>query len=98
MVAKEIKAMKDNKSPGVDGIPPKLVIETVEQISIELARVFNLSQNEGMVPFAWKEAYIVLVFIKGSCKSIQLVTKRGNGSFCVERSIHRTSIYKGFEK
>ena len=24
MVAKKIKATKDNKSPGVDGIPPKL--------------------------------------------------------------------------
>ena len=32
MVAKKIKAMKDNKSPGVDGIPPKLLMETVEQI------------------------------------------------------------------
>ena len=30
MVAKKIKAMKDNKSPGVDGIPPKLLMETVE--------------------------------------------------------------------
>ena len=30
MVAKKIKAMKDNKSPGVDGIPPKLLIETEE--------------------------------------------------------------------
>ena len=29
MVAKKIKAMKDNKSPGVDGIPPKLLTETV---------------------------------------------------------------------
>ena len=43
MLAKKIKAMKDNKSPGVDGIPPKLPMETVEQISIPLARVFNLS-------------------------------------------------------
>ena len=25
MVAKKIKAMKDNKSPGVGGIPPKLI-------------------------------------------------------------------------
>ena len=33
LVAKKIKAMKDNKSPGVDGIPPKLLMETVEQIS-----------------------------------------------------------------
>ena len=37
LVAKKIKAMKDNKSPGVDGIPPKLLMETVEQISIPLA-------------------------------------------------------------
>ena len=28
MVAKKIKAMKGNKSPGVDGIPPKLLMET----------------------------------------------------------------------
>ena len=37
VVAKKIKAMKDNKSPGVDGIPPKLLMETDEQISIPLA-------------------------------------------------------------
>ena len=42
----QIKAMQDNKSPGVDGIPPKLLMETVEQISIPLARVFNLSKRE----------------------------------------------------
>ena len=59
MVAKKIKAMKDNKSPGVDGIPQKLLIETVEQISISLARIFNLSLKEGEVPFEWKEANII---------------------------------------
>ena len=37
--------MKDNKSPGVDGIPPKLLMETGEQITT-LARVFNLSLKE----------------------------------------------------
>ena len=29
MVAKKIKEIKDNKSTGVDGIPPKLLMETV---------------------------------------------------------------------
>ena len=29
MVAKKIKAMKDNKSPGVGGLPPTLLMETV---------------------------------------------------------------------
>ena len=65
MVAKKIKAMKANKSPGVDGIPQKLLMETVEQISIPLARVFNLSLKEGVVPFEWKEANIIPLFKKG---------------------------------
>ena len=51
MVAKTIKTMMDNKSHGVNGIPPKLLMETVEQISIPLARVFNLSLKEGIVHF-----------------------------------------------
>ena len=66
LVARKIKAMKDNKSPGVDGIPPKLLMETVDQISIPLARVFNLSLKEGVVPFEWKEANIIPLFKKGS--------------------------------
>ena len=66
MVDKKIKAMKDNKSPGMDGIPPKLLMETVEQISIPLARVFNLSLKEEVVPFEWKEANIIPLFKKGS--------------------------------
>ena len=60
MVAKKIKAMKDNQSPEMDGIPPKLLMETVEQISIPFARVFHLSLKEGVVPFEWREAYYYL--------------------------------------
>ena len=65
MVAKKIKAIKDSKSPGVDGIPPKLLMETVEQISIPLARVFNLSLKQGVVPFEWKKANIISLFKQG---------------------------------
>ena len=32
MIAKKIKKMKDNKSPGVDGIPPKLLKEIVDKL------------------------------------------------------------------
>ena len=42
MVAKKIREMEDNKSPGVDSIPPKLLLEIVEQISIPLATALNL--------------------------------------------------------
>ena len=57
--------MKDDKSLGVGGIPPKLLMETVEQISIPLATEFNLSLKEGVVPFEWKEANNVPLFKKG---------------------------------
>ena len=46
MIANKIKKMKDNKSPGVDGIPPKLLKEIVEQISTPLANLFNLKKKE----------------------------------------------------
>ena len=54
--------MKDNKSPGVDGITPKLLLEIVEQISIPLATVFNMSIDGGVVPSQWKEACIIPLF------------------------------------
>ena len=59
MVAIQIRDMKDIKSPGVDGIPPKLLLEIVEQISIPLATVLNLSLEEGIVPSEWNEANII---------------------------------------
>ena len=65
MVAMKIRDMKDNKSPGVDGIPPKLLLEIVEQISIPLATVFNMSLEEEIVPLEWKEANLIPLFKKG---------------------------------
>ena len=51
MVAKKIKAINDNKSLQIH---PKLLMETVHQISIPLGSVFSLSLKEGVVPFEWK--------------------------------------------
>ena len=56
MVGKKIK-VNDNKSQGVDGIPPKLLMEAVEQISIPLAKVFNLSLKDGVVLNGKKQTY-----------------------------------------
>ena len=57
--------MKDNNSYGVDGIPPKLLIETVEQTSIPLAKVLYLSLEKGVVHFESKKANIIPIFNKG---------------------------------
>ena len=66
MIAQKIKKMRDNKSPGVDGIVPKLLKESVEQISTPLAKLFKLSLEEGIVPSEWKKANITPLFRKGS--------------------------------
>ena len=66
VVANKINNMKENKSPGVDGIAPKILKETVEQICTPLAHVFNMSLQEGIVPLEWKEANIIPLFKKGS--------------------------------
>ena len=66
IVARKSNNMKENKSPGVDGISPKILKETVEQISTPLAHMFNMSLNEGIVPLEWKEANIIPLFKKGS--------------------------------
>ena len=60
VVASKFNNMKENKSPGVDGISPKMLKESVEQISTPLAHVFNMSLQEGMVPLGRKEATLFL--------------------------------------
>ena len=60
VVASKSNNMKENKLPGVNGLSPKLLKETVEQISKPLAHVFNMSLQEGIVPLEWKEATLFL--------------------------------------
>ena len=65
MTEAKIKGLKDNKSPGADGISSRLLKEIVDDISVPLAITFNLSIQDGIVPREWKIANI-----KGSrCKS-----------------------------
>ena len=66
VVASKINNMKENKSPGVDGISLKILKETLEQISTPLVHVFNMSLQEGIVPLEWKEANMIPLFKKGS--------------------------------
>ena len=64
VVSSKINNMKENKSPGVDGLSPKILKETIEQISKSLAHVFNMSLQEGIVPLEWKEANTLFPYSK----------------------------------
>ena len=66
VVATKLNNMKENNSPGVDGISPTILKETVEQISTPLALVFSMSLQEGIVSLEWKEANMIPLFKKGS--------------------------------
>ena len=113
MIANKINKVKDNKSPGVDGIPPKLLKEIVEQISTPLANFFNVSPEEGIVPSEWKEANITPLFKKGSrnkpenyrpvsltsvvCKLLETLTRDHMVEFLVKHNLINTSQH-GFLK
>ena len=64
MAAKKTKAMKDIKSRGIS--PKRLLMETVEQINIPLARVSTLFSRDEVFPVEWKEAHIIPLFEKVS--------------------------------
>ena len=113
MIAKKIKKMKNNKSPGVDGISTKLLKEIVEQISTPLAKLLNLSLGEGIVPSEWKEANITPLFKKGSrnkpenyrlvsltsvvCKLLETLNRDHMVEFLVKHNLINTSQH-GFLK
>ena len=70
MIVTKIKKLKDNKSPGIDGITQKLLKEIAEENCVPLAIMFNLSLREGTVPHKWKHANVVPIFKKGNrCKA-----------------------------
>ncbi len=62
VVASKINNMKENQSPGVDGVSHKILKKILEQISTPLSHVFNMSLPEGIVPLEWKEANMIPLF------------------------------------
>ena len=54
-----------NKATGPDGIAPRLLKETAQQIAPSLSQLFNKSLACGVVPDDWKLANIVPVFKRG---------------------------------
>lgn len=66
VVCRKMKQLRSNKSPGVDGIPSKLLIETAQVTSLPLSIIYQSSILSGDLPDDWKMSNISPVFKSGS--------------------------------
>ena len=62
------KKTKTFKSPGPDGVHPRVINELADCISILLSTIFNTSLTTGKLPIEWKQANISPIHKKGSKK------------------------------
>ena len=60
-IEKIIMSFKNNKSPGVDNIGPKILKEVCPEIAIPLEYLFNLSFSTGVVPDSLKLAKVIII-------------------------------------
>ena len=58
--------LKTSKSPGPDGVHPRLLKELSRELSQQLLILFNKTLNEGNIPDIWKKAEVKPIFKKGS--------------------------------
>jgi len=74
IVEKYIKHLKNNGSPGPDGIPPEFYRATASLVSFPLSIIFNMLYQTGELPAIWnfKYAAITPVFKKGASTPVIL--------------------------
>ena len=65
-VCKRLKELNVYKSPGPDGIHPRILSECAEQLSEPLTALFKLSMDAGVLPIDWKKGNISAIFKQGS--------------------------------
>lgn len=65
VIIKVIDKLKRNKSPGPDGLHPRIIKEMKDQLVVPLKILFECSFNRRHVPEEWRYANISAIFKKG---------------------------------
>ena len=66
IVKKTLSKLKIGKSPGPDGIHPRVLKELLEVISLPLTIIFKTSIAHGKLPDEWKNANVTALYKKGN--------------------------------
>ena len=61
----KLKKLNPTKSPGPDGLRPRVLKETANVIGQPLVYIFTKSMKEGRVPDDWKNGHVTAIFTKG---------------------------------
>ena len=69
LVEAKLKILNSSKSPGPDGIHPRVLLETAQSIAAPLAQLYCESLQAAELPLDWKSSEIVPIFKKGSKQS-----------------------------
>jgi len=68
VVEKILRELKVSKSPGPDGIYPRILKEFATELADPLAKIFKASIDSGQLPSYWKIAKVTPIFKKGDKK------------------------------
>ena len=68
-VEKIIKSIKRSKATGIDDLPPGLIKDAADVLSVPLSHIINMSLDTGQFPQEWKAAKIIPLHKSGSTKS-----------------------------
>ena len=66
MIAKKLKNLRSDKSPGPDGVHPHLLKTFSGILSTALCKIYNISLLHQKLPSSWKTGTITALFKKGS--------------------------------
>jgi predicted metal-dependent hydrolase len=73
-IEKELKSLKNRKSPGPDGISNKMLKYSGTELTLHLTHLFQQILKLCNVPKAWKESIIIPIF-KYVVKQIQILLR-----------------------
>ena len=69
MVLKKLSALNKSKSPGQDGLHPRVLKELKDVIALPLSIIYNISLNQRKLHMDWKISQVSPIFKKGDKKA-----------------------------